>query len=129
MAYASQTWVKNLIGKTLKQAKDDGLLGGGENYSTDEIRIGTWIDGKPIYRRVFPVDISVSTSWADTGIVINNIKAIINYSTLSSSASGTKNGNLATNIAPTATNGINMVSYGGNYQVKYIVIEYTKTTD
>lgn len=25
-------------------------------YSTDETRIGTWIDGKPIYRRVVPFD-------------------------------------------------------------------------
>lgn len=27
--------------------------GSGEVYSTDEIRIGTWIDGKPLYRKVF----------------------------------------------------------------------------
>ncbi len=26
--------------------------GGGEVYSTEETRIGTWIDGKPLYRRV-----------------------------------------------------------------------------
>ena len=25
--------------------------GGGEVYSTEETRIGTWIDGKPLYRK------------------------------------------------------------------------------
>ncbi len=27
--------------------------GGAGNYSTEETRVGTWIDGKPLYRRVF----------------------------------------------------------------------------
>lgn len=26
---------------------------GAEIYSTEEVRIGTWIDGKPLYRRVY----------------------------------------------------------------------------
>lgn len=33
-----------------------GIGGGGtaeDAYSTEEARIGTWIDGKPLYRRVF----------------------------------------------------------------------------
>lgn len=40
-----------------------GGSGGGEVYSTEEIRIGTWIDGKPLYRQViqFP-DFSIQTS-------------------------------------------------------------------
>lgn len=29
----------------------------GEAYSTEETRIGTWIDGKPIYKRVFSLDV------------------------------------------------------------------------
>lgn len=39
----------------------DGTGGGGassEVYSTDEIEIGTWIDGKPIYQKVVPVTLS-----------------------------------------------------------------------
>lgn len=31
----------------------DDLAFGGEEYSTSEIVVGKWIDGKPIYRRVF----------------------------------------------------------------------------
>lgn len=34
----------------------------GEIYSTEEIRIGTWIDGKPLYRKCFTGLVSPSTS-------------------------------------------------------------------
>lgn len=33
---------------------DDGLGYEGVTYSTEEIRVGTWIDGKPLYRIVIP---------------------------------------------------------------------------
>lgn len=36
---------------------DDLAFGGGEEYSTNEVVIGKWIDGKPIYRK----------SWTGTG--------------------------------------------------------------
>lgn len=36
-----------------KGDKGDPGDGGGNIYSTEEQRIGTWIDGKPLYRRVF----------------------------------------------------------------------------
>lgn len=51
MAYASQGWVKDLLKKVLKKCKDEGL----NKYSEEEIVIGKWIDGKPIYRKVFNV--------------------------------------------------------------------------
>ena len=47
---------------------DDAGSGGGsggsseEIYSTEETRIGTWIDGKPLYRRVFDTTTPSSTS-------------------------------------------------------------------
>ena len=34
-----------------------GSSGSGEVYSTEETVIGTWIDGKPLYRRVFTVEV------------------------------------------------------------------------
>lgn len=33
-------------------------------YSTDEIRIGTWIDGKPIYRKVYIENNPTTGEWA-----------------------------------------------------------------
>lgn len=34
----------------------------GEKYSTEEQRIGTWIDGKPLYRKVIQTNSGTSTS-------------------------------------------------------------------
>lgn len=46
-------------------------------YSTDEIRVGTWIDGKPIYRKVvrniIPTGVGISV-YND-----NNIESVIHY--------------------------------------------------
>jgi len=37
-------------------------------YSTNEIKIGTWVDGKAIYRKVFPVTLSSAYNNSDTAI-------------------------------------------------------------
>ena len=42
-----------------------------DKYSTDEIKIGTWIDGKPIYRRVF------QRSGVQEQIEIENLENVI----------------------------------------------------
>lgn len=43
-----------------------------EVYSTEETRIGTWIDGKPLYRRVIE-----STTPATSGVMTNAITASV----------------------------------------------------
>lgn len=61
-------------GGTTKKATG-GML---ENYSTNEQRVGTWIDGKPLYRKVFQIttipqvttDGTVASS--DGGLIDNN---------------------------------------------------------
>ena len=48
----------------------NGVIPNYENartYSTSEIKVGTWIDGKPIYRKVF----SFTTPTGNTDYVIN----------------------------------------------------------
>lgn len=58
-----------------------GGFGGGtptpsmHNYSTEEQVIGTWIDGKPIYERVFDVNVTVAGNevWFPV-VTIDNIK-------------------------------------------------------
>ncbi len=111
---------------------DDGAVGNGSNmgiYSTEEIRIGTWIDGKPIYRKVIK-----GTSQNDF-ILVSNVSEIITcygyfiYNTLrleipfySSTTNyfqtGITDGNAVSNVKGSSLN---------NPYV--IVIEYTKTTD
>lgn len=38
---------------TTGEEVDIGLLGGSSVYSTDEIKVGTWVDGRTIYKKVF----------------------------------------------------------------------------
>jgi hypothetical protein len=108
-------------------------------YSTTEQRIGTWIDGKPLYRRV----ITGTTPNSTTDSVIGNIgtdKKVVKID-------GYINGGSTYQILPinfyfsdeysiatyvTTNNGnIHMKLNSVNYQSKYteIVVEYTKTTD
>ncbi len=67
----------NLRGKDGQDGKDGtGGSGGGassEVYSTDEIEVGTWIDGKPIYQKVVPVTLS---STAKSGSVASDVTKI-----------------------------------------------------
>ena len=54
-----------------------GTSGGGspwEVYSTEEKRIGTWIDGKPLYRITIPVHVTNRTTSQNLGTVGKSIK-------------------------------------------------------
>lgn len=102
-----------------------------ENYSTEEQVIGTWINGKPLYRKVVKYDSTftiVKDTWTNSGIKIDNVDIIISskvfggsygvYSNIQSSINGTvgvPSGSLA--IYSTT------VLY-----FDYLIIEYTKTT-
>ena len=54
-----------------------GTSGGGspwEVYSTEEQRIGTWVDGKPLYRITIPVHVTNHTTSPNLGTVGKSIK-------------------------------------------------------
>lgn len=55
-----------------------GAVGGSteEVYSTEETRIGTWIDGKPLYRRVLLAVTPSSSGWHYDWYVDNHIENI-----------------------------------------------------
>lgn len=66
----------NLKGKDGQDGKDGTGGSGGassEVYSTDEIEVGTWIDGKPIYQKVVSVTLS---STAKSGSVASDVTKI-----------------------------------------------------
>lgn len=102
----------------------------GDVYSTKEIIVGTWIDGKPIYRKVLSMNISVSSnSLVNTNIAINDIKTIVNANAIGYD-----------NSYPNSTvSGIHYAGYDSNRKIMIIVhysgrgnnliLEYTKTTD
>ena len=102
------------------------------SYSTTEQATGgKWIDGKPIYRKVNPYEVSsTSDSYFDLGLLnIQNVETIINaqvtrfilndygYQILNSTVV-LYNGHLYVDKAWT-----------GNVGLCYVILEYTKTTD
>ena len=109
-------------------------------YSTDEIRVGTWIDGKPIYRKVLEFT-NVPTGVTQINHGISNFDKLINYSGYY------YNSTWGYNPIPAVTSD-NISGYGigigdfksttfyfniGNLrsstnEIK-LIVEYTKTTD
>ena len=126
----------------------DGGGSGMNNYSTEEIVIGTWIDNKPLYRKVISVDVSSFTT------EVNNID--YDFSTLDMAidvrAILERQFNIIEVIPRTASSknidkwygGIQLDKTGNKFIVElgttliervnkgyrfYIIFEYTKTTD
>lgn len=107
-----------------------------ELYSTSEIRIGTWVDGKPLYRTVvnfgaLPNSSAKNAVFATTDKNITKIYGI--------ARSSTNNLPLPFVVQDAPTNSIGINCGNGNIWVQtgsdrssysaYIIIEYTKTTD
>lgn len=109
---------------------------GDEVYSTEEQRIGTWIDGKPLYRRVYKLTTPSSTSG---GVTIGTIEANINvvsidgYMITSVGVHQPINSVYGGNTVGTVTRDTNikMIVTHGDYTSRpcWVVLEYTKTTD
>ena len=109
-------------------------VNGLETYSTSETRVGTWIDGKPIYRKTFTIpSFSINEISVNTGLTtISNIvnwkgcfkRADINclYS-IDNALMDEWRFNYNTGIMIFKTNN-RYATFTG-----YITIEYTKTTD
>lgn len=103
-------------------------------YSTNEIRVGTWIDGKPIYRKVITI-----TAFSTSGITVNtgitNINEIVNVKGTFYRSELSKYYSLD-NIyinewSINKTNGEITIATTNQYVTftGYIILEYTKTTD
>ena len=108
-------------------------------YSTTEQRIGTWIDGKPIYRKVVYYGNLPNATAKSVAHNISNLKQVITingccfdgnnaYYTLPLVYRGSDSSfNVQTNVNPTD---IRMASSQDRSSfTAYIIIEYTKTTD
>lgn len=103
-------------------------------YSTDEIIVGEWIDGRPIYRRVLSKVVTSSTSFTYTE-TISNFDRLIRCDLLSI---GNKNVNqeVSTYINVRASISNNVATFIAApttaYEMsgtQYLIVEYTKTTD
>ena len=106
----------------------------GTHYSEDELLIGQWIDGKPLYRKVYklPTNFVIpANAWTTTGIPSTDKEIIINSMVLR-----VINGEETDHFSD-----VNVGQWNGTLQVirnttqlniyndGYIIVEYTKTTD
>lgn len=105
-----------------------------QDYSTDEQIIGTWIDGKPIYRRI--VSVSVADSGKQTSLVddaFSSIELIIEAKLyrISSSAS-VNNAYLSVEINKLKSYSNQIIIYPTKTSFSnctHLLLEYTKSTD
>lgn len=127
--------IKEYVDTKTQEAKeytDEKLI-----YSTDEKVVGTWIDGKPIYRKTYDVGNLPNTSAKDINYNINNLKRVIsikgnatdgiNYIPIPNVHSTSLAAQVAVYLTSTTiklTTGSDRTGYTG-----YLTIEYTKTTD
>lgn len=129
--------LSNVYGESDENGYTQEYINNLHTYSTDEIRIGTWIDGKPLYRKVYNFS---TPSSADVDTVIfsapNNIDTMVNLygMTTTQNARFTLNSYYSstyyTSTYYNPTDGIRMkvgTSLVGRSGVAFV--EYTKTTN
>ena len=94
-----------------------------EVYSTEEQVVGTWIDGKPIYRKViaFTPRIIVEASWQSIGVSIPDIDSIVKVFHIDKveNYSGAQ-------IVIKTTSPLQCMAMSGQIGVTYLILEYTK---
>lgn len=121
---------------------------GTEVYSTNETVIGTWIDGKPIYRKViYNNDATKYVLGEDNTINIpvvnaNEIEEIIKYDGYAADTANSNSvlsilqyckewGNSFWSYFSNADGNLYIRSLANNnyYYIRVVIVEYTKTTD
>jgi hypothetical protein len=101
-----------------------------ESYYTSETKTGgTWINGKPIYRKVIQYNVSGS-NWINIGTISNLRDLVKVYGSLKrSSGVWTDSPRATIQIYIDTSGGINWKDSEGNTGTVYQIFEYTKTTD
>lgn len=116
---------------------EDNVVSANSIYSTNEVRIGTWINGKPIYRKVYSITSNITftpNTWV--GVVYNieePIETLVNgYFKHEPSGTSVIDGYMGflynrsyNNIQALNTRSISFESVAPHY----MIAEYTKTTD
>ena len=111
----------------------------GANYSTSEVKTSnTWIDGKPIYRRVFTyVNPNPTTNPNFTYGTISDFAQLVDARTITNSNNGTNQEaseysgyrRFRVDISGNTATLRNESVYNYNVNEYILIIEYTKTTD
>lgn len=106
------------------------------NYSTDEIIIGTWL-GKPLYRKVIQATLpSAVNSWTViANLGVSNIENIIDFRGWCSWGENQyfvlpmAEGSYFINIRMSKSGNIECIRNGWDALPTHVIVEYTKTTD
>lgn len=108
-------------------------------YSTDEIRIGTWIDGKPIYRKAYYVNAFANNSNVYLDINVENVDTVISANGYAKNSSHTETIFLNSSYSNAICDAIVWEESANKLRLHstsdrsgysgYVWIEYTKTTD
>lgn len=105
-------------------------------YSTNELEIGKWIDGKPLYRKVISFGALPNNSTKSVAHSISNLKRIVKLEGFAGSSQNLGGITLphatSTPIALFADNTNVNIKTNNNataYTEAYVYVYYTKTTD
>lgn len=100
-------------------------------YSTEEIEIGTWLDGKTLYRKIYIFNDSISAAdgsgWKKI-ISINDIEDLV-LCTCKSNSNNKFPNRVNNGLYKYEDRYIQVYDEGYGFPIDYIIIEYTKTTD
>lgn len=142
-ATAQLNGVAGYAPQPLAGEQDKFLNGGGQwvtlpsssvNYSTSEQVIGTWIDGKPIYRKTiyFPNGLLVqNNTWVSIGATASSLnieRFIKGFAMGSPTLAGGAGFNINVGIV-NANISVYCDRNGDTIFIEYLTMEYTKTTD
>ncbi len=117
-------------------AKQGKVLGDRFNYSTTETVVGTWIDGKPLYRKVVNLGTLPNNDTKSIAHSIQNLKRVVKLEGFAGSSSH-KGGitlpyaaNTPISLYADNTNiSVKTSSNVSGYTEAYAFVYYTKTTD
>lgn len=129
--------ITNYVDNQIQDAKDYTDEKAQEVYSTDEVRIGTWINGKPIYRKIF-TNVNITSSNTDliniSSLGMQNIVKI--YGALFTTSSTVfpipltdSSSNYSVIFATSTALRGRAVIGSGTLADCWLALEYTKTTD
>ena len=101
------------------------------NYSTSEQRIGTWIDGKPLYRKVYSQNTKSNIDLSSLNfdfIEIEYTHMVVGTSNIYTRTPYYSNSNDYFNITLTNTS-LSIQTNNTTIRNWTVIIKYTKTTD
>lgn len=122
------------------QLKNDIYLSS-QVYSTDELKIGLWINKKPIYRKVIDIgSLPNSTYYKDVSHNIDNLEQVVDITVVAKTSGGFfytinmkgTDAIFANNTVAIRVNSTKIqIGTTADYSTHtaYVVLEYTKTTD